>query len=224
MGLIDALDAQVDYWNREGPGKTFSHPIDWARFESAVSRDARILDYGCGYGRSMRELVDRGFRDVRGMDASDAMVAKTRALYPDLRVEPAPALAIPLPDGSVDAVLLLAVLTCIAGDAGQRALVAEIRRVLSPAGVVFVSDMELQPDDRNRERYARDAERFGTYGVFELAEGAVVRHHPEGWFADLFEGFSLGGRRQVEVRTMNGNAAVVTQFFASRKELKELPD
>lgn len=215
------LDAQVDYWNREGPGKTFSHPIDWPVFEFAVPADAMIVDYGCGYGRSMRELVDRGYSRVFGADASEAMIIEARAKNPELDVRVAPPLTVPFPDGSVDAFLLLAVLTCIVTDDGQRALFREIRRAMAPGGVVFVSDMLLQRDDRNVERYDRDAGRFGSYGVFELSDGVVVRHHEEGWFATLFSAFDIEGRRTVDVNTMNGNPATVLQFLARSSDGKE---
>ncbi len=48
------LDHQVDYWNRVGPTKPFSHPLDLERFGALVPPDRRILDVGCGYGRSLR--------------------------------------------------------------------------------------------------------------------------------------------------------------------------
>jgi hypothetical protein len=36
----------------------------------------------------------------------------------------------------------------------------------------------MQDDERNRNRYAEFAERFGAHGVFETSDGAVCRHHP----------------------------------------------
>jgi len=207
------LDAQIAYWDREGPSRTFSHPIDWASFEARVGRTARIVDVGCGTGRTLRELSDRGYAAIRGLDVSRAMVAKARALHPDLDVTVAPPLAVPLPDASVDAVLLIAVLTCIVSDDGQRALVSEVRRVLAPGGLVVASDFPLQRDARNIERYARDAGRFGGYGTFALPDGAVVRHHQEGWFDDLFAAFEITCRRTLPVPTMNGNPSTIEQFF-----------
>ena len=47
---------------------------------------------------------------------------------------------LPFADGQFDAVVLFAVLTCIADDAAQRDLIAELRRVLQPGGLLLVSD------------------------------------------------------------------------------------
>lgn len=73
---------------------------------------------------------------------------------------------------SVDLVLLFAVLTCIPLDEGQRDLLREISRVLNR-------------DLRNLERYDRYAEEYGIYGIFELTEGVVVRHHRKEWIEEL---------------------------------------
>ncbi|MDP7980208.1 hypothetical protein [Bacillus multifaciens] len=34
-------------------------------------------------------------------------------------------------------------------------------------------------DERHIERYTKYHEKYHTYGVFELADGAVLRHHHE---------------------------------------------
>src|ERR1051326_4217048 len=88
-------------------------------------------------------------------------------------------------DHSFHAVLLFTVLTCIPEDDGQRALLAEIRRVLRPGGLLYISDLLINSDARNVERYQGHAEEYGMYGVFELPQGAVVRHHQEEWIKQL---------------------------------------
>ena len=92
--------------------------------------------------------------------------------------------AIDLPDESVDAVLLFAALTCIRSDEEQAALVGEISRVLKPGGVLY-----------------------GTYGVFELPEGAVCRHHSEEYIFRLLDGFAKKEYAPITFTTMNGHRA-----------------
>ena len=53
---------------------------------------------------------------------------------------------------SFDAILLLAILTCIPDDQGQALLIAGLRRLLRPGRVLY-SDMPLQSDRRNLTRY-----------------------------------------------------------------------
>ena len=56
---------------------------------------------------------------------------------------------------------------------------SEIRRVLRPGGILYVNDFLLFTDDRNKARYEKFNNKYGEYGVFELPEGAVCRHHDE---------------------------------------------
>jgi len=117
-------------------------------------------------------------------------------------------------DASVDALLLFAVLTCVPDSDAQRGIVAEIRRVLKPGGLLYLSDYCLQDDERNVTRYRDQAERFGVHGVFETNDGAVCRHHQRAWLRELLSGFEVLRERDVAVVTMNGNPAVATQFLA----------
>jgi SAM-dependent methyltransferase len=118
-----------------------------------------------------------------------------------------------LPDASVDGVLLFSVLTCIPTDEGQRALLKEVHRVLNRGGLLYISDLALQTDERNLERYARDEQKYGIYGVFDLPEGVTVRHHDPKWIENLTSDFEMVALDDVDVVTMNGNPAKAFQWF-----------
>jgi hypothetical protein len=111
-------------------------------------------------------------------------------------------------------VLRFAVLTCIAADADQRRLIADILRLLGPGGLIYLSDMPLQSDERNRARYDAGAARYGVYGVFETEDGGMLRHHPEPHFDALLAGFEPVERQTIAIRTMNGNPATAVQILA----------
>ncbi|MFB6836210.1 class I SAM-dependent methyltransferase [Streptomyces sp. NPDC056361] len=212
------LGGQVAYWDTVGAGKNFTHPVefDWL---AEVRRDARVLDYGCGYGRVMGELSDRGFSDVSGVDVSAALVERGRALRPDLGfavLESPPASA--RPAASFDVIVVFAVLTCVPDDEAQRNLVAELTRILAPGGLLYVSDVLLQDDERNRERYAAHAqESGGPYGVFATGDGAVCRHHDIGHLHALLSDLDLVEERRIDVPTMNGNRCRAVQLLARKR-------
>ncbi|MEU6609004.1 hypothetical protein ABZ922_28810 [Streptomyces shenzhenensis] len=105
------------------------------------------------------------------------------------------------------------------GNAAQRRLVDELSRVLKPGGMLYLSDLLLQDDERNRDRYARFAERYGTYGVFETSDGAVCRHHPSDWFTSLLADFEIADSRRITVATMNGHESKGIQILARRGHL-----
>ncbi|GAA2632739.1 class I SAM-dependent methyltransferase [Paractinoplanes durhamensis] len=156
-----------------------------------------------------------GFADVVGVGTSPGLVERARRDLPDVtfRVLAEPPL-LPWADASFDAVLLLAVLTCVPSDAGQRRLVGELARVLRPGGVLYVSDLVLQSDERSLARYRRDAGVYGTYGVFEVGDGVVCRHHRAEWLRGLLEDFSVVASRALVVESMNGHPLEALQLLA----------
>ncbi|MGY0459856.1 class I SAM-dependent methyltransferase [Kitasatospora sp. cg17-2] len=214
---MSAPDDQSAYWNSTGTTKTFGHPLDpvWA---ARTDPAAALLDYGCGYGRLAGDLLGLGFRDIEGVDVAPGLIARARAEQPAARftvlTDPP---RLDRPDGSYDAAFLFAVLTCVPDDDAQRALVAELHRVLRPGGLLHLSDYLLQPDERNQERYRRDEDRFGRFGVFETGDGAVCRHHTRDWLDGLFAGFDPVDARELPVRTMNGRPATATQLLLARR-------
>jgi SAM-dependent methyltransferase len=174
-------------------------------FEKVVSPEMAILDVGCGYGRTLKELYDAGFVNLFGVDFSQGMVDRGRQLYPYLDLRRNDGGTLPFEDDTFDAVLLIAVLTCIAESEGQRRLMAEIERVLKDGGILTINDYLLNTDRRNVERYDRAKGKYGAYGIFELPEGAVVRHHTPEHIFDLTSGFDRLVFETVVYTTMNGN-------------------
>lgn len=215
--LID-LDSQYEYWNTTGTQKAFAHPLNLRRVRQWISDEGCILDFGCGYGRVLGELYKEGYDKLIGLDFSPAMIAAARAQYPEITFEQIQSLPIPLPDASVDGVLLFSVLTCIPTDEGQRELLKEVNRVLTRGGLLYISDLWLQADDRNLTRYARDEQKYGIYGVFDLPEGVTVRHHDPKWIETLTSDFTMVALDELEVVTMNGNPAKAFQWCGITNE------
>jgi SAM-dependent methyltransferase len=213
---VSGLDNQLGYWNGTGAAKTFGHPVELSWLDR-LDRRARILDYGCGYGRLSGLLAGWDFVDVEGVDVAPNLIARARELQPTARftvLDSPPRLR--HDDDSIDAVFLFAVLTCIPTDDGQRELVAELRRVVRPGGLLYLSDLCLQDDRRNQDRYQEFAAKYGIHGVFETSDGAVCRHHTLDWLHTILTGFDVVASREVPVDTMNGHPAVATQLLVSK--------
>jgi len=66
---------------------------------------------------------------------------------------------------------------------------------------------------RNLERYKRDADEFGVYGVFEVPDGVIVRHHREEWIELLTCAFTPLAFEHFTITTMNGNASAAFQYL-----------
>lgn len=91
----------------------------------------RVLDLGAGTGKLTAALVTLG-ADVVAVEPDPAMLAELRRALPTVRALPGSAEAIPLPDGSIDAV--------VAGNAlhwfDMEVAGPEIARVLAPGGIL----------------------------------------------------------------------------------------
>ncbi|GAA1287436.1 hypothetical protein GCM10009634_36700 [Saccharothrix xinjiangensis] len=111
------------------------HRPDYApaavRWALEAAPGPRVLDLGAGTGKLTGTLVALG-ADVVAVEPDPAMLGGLRRALPAVRALPGSAEAIPLPDGSVDAVLAGNALhwfdLAVAGP--------EIARVLTPGGVL----------------------------------------------------------------------------------------
>lgn len=197
--------AQKDYWDSVSEGKEFTTPFLADVFKKYVKNEDIILDVGCGYGRILKELKSYGFKNLIGCDFSEKMIERGKRELPGVDFLVRRSDRIEMEDSSVDAVILMGVLTCIVNDDEQRLLIEEIRRVLKPNGILYINDFLLNTDDRNKERYDRFVDELGVYGAFKLPEGATLRHHSEQWINELLSGLkSLEYEVQI-YNTMNGH-------------------
>ena len=195
------------YWNNFPETKQFTTDFQLAAFSRFVPKTSLIADIGCGYGRTLAELHQNGCTNLIGFDISPALLRRGRRAYPFLDLRRMTEGKIPLPDETADAVILLAVLTCIPSDEKQEELIREIARILKPGGILYVNDFLLNQDERNLARYEKYKTLNGTYGVFRLPEGVILRHHSEERIQKLLSPFTPKEYRRLTFRTMNGHTS-----------------
>jgi SAM-dependent methyltransferase len=153
----------------------------------AVPPDARVLDAGCGSGRTLDELARYG--SAHGVELNPLGLAAARRR--GHRVEQAPVETIPFEDASFDLVTCLDVIEHTEDDT---AALRELRRVTRPGGNALVSvpahpRLWSRHDEVNghRRRYTRptlrasaqaagwSVERMTGFNVAYLAPAALVR-------------------------------------------------
>jgi ubiquinone/menaquinone biosynthesis C-methylase UbiE len=122
---IEALIPQLDAVE-ETPGAAAPR----ARSYELLRAAALVVDVGCGAGRAVAELADRGARAM-GIDVDDHMIALARQRWPHGEFRVGDPNALPLEDGKVAGYRADKVVHTLA-DPG-RAL-AQARRVLAPGG------------------------------------------------------------------------------------------
>ena len=123
------------------------HRYAWV---AALCEGKDVLDIACGEGYGSALLSTRA-QSVVGVDISDAAVAHARQAYSDktnLRYELGSATAIPVPTASMDVAVSFETVEHLLQ---QEEMLAELRRVLKPDGLLIMSspNKKVYSDDRN---------------------------------------------------------------------------
>jgi ubiquinone/menaquinone biosynthesis C-methylase UbiE len=108
-----------------------------------------VLELGIGSGLNLAFYDPARVTRVTGIDPSAPLLARARARVGVLPVELVRASAedLPLESGRFDSAVITYALCSVADPA---AVLAEVRRVLKPDGVLFFVEHGLAPDDRTR--------------------------------------------------------------------------
>ena len=206
---------QTAYWNKVAEEKVFGHAIDWDFLSNHINADSQILDYGCGYGRLCKTISDKGYTLVTGVDNASGMIERAQRELPQLNFIHHNKPTLDFANDQFDVVLLFAVLTCIPSNQDQQALIQELKRVLKPNGILYISDLLINTDQRNIDRY--EATKYKPYGVFELPEGAILRHHDLDYLQEnLCKDLDMLYQRVYNVPTMNGNTSKSVQLVGRK--------
>lgn len=125
------------------------------RLLELVPEGGTVLEIGIGTGRLLTELAARSSR-VIGVDHSPAMLEEARRRLADgglggIELRLGEMTHLPLPDASVGSVVANMVLHHAAD---PPAVLAEIRRVLAPGGMLLVADLARHEREAAREQLA----------------------------------------------------------------------
>lgn len=208
---------QEEYWDEVSESKEFPTPFQIKEFVKYVSTEMNILDVGCGYGRTLKRLYNHGFKNLTGVDYSQGMINRGMRLYPYLNLIKNDGEKIPFPDDQFDAVTLIGVLTSNIENQAQENLISEISRVLRADGILYIADFLINNDQRNLKRYQEYKNKYRIYGVFELPEGAILRHHSEEHILNLIKDFEMLLFEKTIYETMNGNKSNGFYFIGKKK-------
>jgi len=208
---------QTDYWDRVAKKKTFNHEINWNILKKYIDQKSRILDYGCGYGRTVSSLYKRGYTNLTGADSSPEMINRAMETNPNVEFVISDDRTIPFDDKNFDCIVLFAVLTCIPLDEDLESLFSELYRILKPGGKLYISDLLINDDNRNIKRYREFQEKYNNYGTFELEEGVTVRHFSIKNISEILSSFNIEWRNDITFITMNGNESKGFQLIGSKK-------
>ncbi len=155
-----------------------------------------VLDAGCGSGRYLRALIDRGARTI-GMDLSAAMLERARQTTP--RIARADIRALPFDAMSID----LIVCGLALGDVAELELaLSEMARVLRPGGAVLYSVVHPTGEAAGWSRtFESDGRQWAIDGFWH----SVDRHRQ----ACAAAGLTIDEWREPELAVVPGRRAVL---------------
>ena len=163
------FDRIAEVYDDSLPSHVVAHYLEKrVRFVSEHCPPGRGLDVGCGTGVLAARLARRGYEMV-GIDPSVEMLRELRARAPDVETITGSGTALPFDDGTFDLVLSVAVMHHIAEPDAVRRTLAEMVRVVRPAGRVLIWDhnphnpywgrlMARVPQDTGEERLIAESE------------------------------------------------------------------
>lgn len=164
------------------PGETHGELIEtehlaryWWATQLAAGR--RVLDAGCGVGYGTAMLARAGATEVIGVDVSPEVVSAAAASAPERAAfQEADLRALPFDDARFDLVVCFEVIEHLLE---QDAVIAELARVLAPAGVLAISspnrDVYPEGNPHHVHEYVPDELRAALELVFP--EIALYRQH-----------------------------------------------
>ncbi|MEM6414518.1 MAG: class I SAM-dependent methyltransferase [Pseudomonadota bacterium] len=193
-GSIDKMDnLQIEQWNSIAPKIDFTLEPDFPTFMELVSKDATILDYGCGYGRISNKLQDVGYQDIVGYDTSLEMINRGKRSFPNLQLHSYKFPNLPCADDTFDAAICCAVLTCIPCAMDRVKVLRELKRVLKPSGILCICDFAM---NQHLE--------YDDSGVFRTAFGVEIKHFCQEEFLSLLKTFKCGSFSKISSKSISG--------------------
>lgn len=177
----------VDGWNKISDQVNFNLEMNWHKLQELIDVKAKVLDFGCGYGRIADQMNQIGYSDVVGIDQSFAMIERGRRMFPKLPLLHSTGQNLPFDSHSFDAVMACAVFTSIPSSDERQNAAGEIMRVLKPGGLLHLSEFCA-----NEER------------MFMSNLGVPMRYSTPEVLQCLFENFESVHNEVVGANTMSG--------------------
>lgn len=160
-----------EYYNSDINLETYSDAVDkitlWNSeniiFNKYIDKNNKILDLGCGAGRTTINLYKQGFNNIIGLDIADNLIkyAKEYCKNNNLNTKfvVGDASNLEYKDNTFDSVIFsFNGITCIPGSKNRNKVLKEIYRVLKPNGIFIFTAHDR--DNSGKYQYIWDEEKI----------------------------------------------------------------
>jgi len=220
----------IEYWKRfKGNKIPSSLELEPVIF-TYLYHDSKILDIGCGFGKTVIELCKKGYKNIYGVDINESGIkfAKTHALQLDSNphFSIGNATSLPFSEAVFDFVINQAFWTTVISKEERVEIIKEIGRVLKDNGVIYITDFgQTWNQPHYNKAYSEGIEKkleSGTFEVFdkETGEFKYLAHHYTK--DELVELLNAGGMKniiyykQTIFSTQSGNRINGHVFLATK--------
>ncbi|TDW58774.1 class I SAM-dependent methyltransferase [Oceanimonas baumannii] len=190
----------LNEWNGVAASVNFNLDILVGEYAAVVSGQARVLDFGCGYGRITEQLYHSGFENIVGVDSSEQMIARGREDFPYLDLRHYTGQVLPFQNNEFDAVVACAVFTCITDTPSREKTIKELWRVLQPGGTLYLAEFCSEQSIR-----------------FTSGFGIAMWHSREQELHDMLDGFDIMLSRVTDASTISGQAGEACHLIARKR-------
>ena len=205
-------------WDEQSINQGFSTPdrsdllIDYR-----INKESRILDLGCGYGRTLDKCWDLGYRNLVGIDYSDGMLNIARNQNSNISFHQGV-----IPDDipcieQVDFVFFLTVANCIISDKVLFRTFKWIHDVLKTNGMLIFDDYIYSHNPIYKERYIKALDEFDHLGLFRSNHGEIFKHRTRDTFDHLLSSFFEFEKVEIsQEKSMNNRNTTIIHYILRR--------
>ena len=185
-----------------------------------IRPEDKILDVGMGFGKTIFDLVKRGYRNLSGVDTNQSGIVFAKETVSNFNLEgnfkflTGNANNLPFENNSQNAVITQAFWTTIVDNEARQNVINEINRVLKNKGVLYIADFGQTPQiQKYRTRYETGRVKGYDYGTFEVINEKsgeleyLAHHYTKEEFSKLLmnAGFRIENYTISPVQTRSGN-------------------
>lgn len=227
---INKTDTNSDWLKFEGTQIPSSLKLDSIIFKY-LRRDSKILDVGCGFGKTVLELDRLGYSNLTGIDINQSGISYAKSestrLNSNSRFEVGDAKNLNFEDETFDFVIAQAFWTTITKSDDRLKIAKEINRVLKPCGKIYIADFgKTWNRSHYRKAYengVRDGLEPGTFKAYNKNTGEfmyLAHHHTRHELSELLKesGFCKPETYKTSIFTTQSGNKIKGHILIAKKQ------
>lgn len=196
---------------------SFTTPMPNEDFLSKIPLDSKIIDVGCGYGRTLTFLQSKGYYNLYGFDISPINIQTAQEALPFACLQVGDMNDFDFGKNNYDLVLLMGVIEYILQDEEQESIFNKISKSITRHGTVLLESF-LIDNGANWKQYLRGFRETGHWGRFVNSKGYECHHNSvRQLFKQLREYFIIESFQRQPFTTWTGNTCKGGVFVMKKK-------